>query len=71
MSFFDRLLHALFPKTRDSLYAHLQSFGINVQMAERGRAEEKIGSGSSNGLIDVLEGPIRWVDVREPPPPPI
>lgn len=37
--------------------------GIEAQMAERGRPEEKIGGKASAGLIDIRNGPIRWINV--------
>ena len=52
-------------KTLERFSAHLQSLGIDVQTAPRGRAEEKIYTGprSSLGIIDIADGPIRWVNV--------
>ena len=61
----------------DDICAELQALGIDAQMAERGRPEEKIGGednrnldefclrGISLGLIDIPEGPIRWVNIRD------
>ena len=53
---------------RDGLCTALQALGIQAQMAPRGRAEEKIyprdrRSLGSLGVIDIAEGPIRWVNV--------
>ena len=67
MSFLSRVRERFREKTRESFCAHLQSLGIDVHMAERGRAEEKIGNAGSLGLIDVAEGPIRWVNLHPPP----
>ena len=48
---------------RDDFCQALRVLGINAQMAERGRTEEKIGSDRSLGVIDLQEGPIRWVNM--------
>jgi len=64
MGFFGTLKEKLRDKTRDRLCAALCAMGIDARLAERGRVEEKIGGGSSLGVIDVPEGPIRWVNVR-------
>ena len=60
-------------KSRDEMAENLNSSGVKAEMADRGRAEEGIRSGStllrpfgqqSLGLIDILDGgPIRWVNV--------
>lgn len=67
MGFFDKVQETFRDKdtTRDDLCAGLQSMGIDAQMAERGRIEECIEYGSqySLGLIDIPEGPIRWINV--------
>ena len=68
MSFFSKVWQALRDTTRDEFCAHLQSLGIDAQMAPRGRAEERIfprdrRSLWSLGVIDIAEGPIRWVNV--------
>ncbi|GAG14225.1 unnamed protein product, partial [marine sediment metagenome] len=39
--------------------------GIDARMAERGQAMEGIGGIGSLGLIDISEGPIRWINVRK------
>jgi len=52
--------------TSDNIYAGLRSLGIDAQIAERGRAEENIECGENSkslGMIDIPEGPIRWVNV--------
>lgn len=53
--------------TRDELCTALKNLGLNAQMAARGRVEEKIyfGPRRSLGVIDIAEGPIRWVNVTE------
>jgi len=52
-------------KTRGKMYARLCALGIRAQLAERGRPEEKFaGAHGYLGLIDIAEGPIRWVNVR-------
>ncbi len=52
-------------KTRDELTLALHALGIDATMAERERPEEKIQNAWTNrsqGIIDVQEGPIRWVN---------
>lgn len=63
MSFFNKVRETFRDKTRDNICAGLQSLGIDAQMAERGRSEEKIGGKGSLGVIDIPEGTIRWVNV--------
>ena len=50
---------------RDELATALQALGIKAWMAERGRPEEKIYAEDrmSLGVIDIADGPIRWVNV--------
>jgi len=50
---------------RDDICFRLRLTGVEARMAGRGREEEKIGGGGSRGLIDIGEGPIRWVNVRK------
>lgn len=73
MGFFDRLEETYSTlketyrdKTRDDICDHLQSLGIDAQMVERSRAEEKIECGGYNkslGMIVISKGPIRWINV--------
>ena len=52
-------------KTRDELTLALNALSIHAAMAERGRPEEKIQNAWTNrsqGIIDVQEGSIRWVN---------
>ena len=45
---------------------NLNSLGIRAQLAERGRAEEKIENSwyqRSLGIIDISEGPVRWINI--------
>ena len=52
-------------KTRDELTLALHALGIDATMAERERPEEKIQNAWTNrsqGIIDVQEGSIRWVN---------
>ena len=70
MSFFSKVRETLRSKPgdkRDEFCVHLQSLGIDVQMTPRGRAEEKIYAGPrrSMGVIDIIGGPIRWVNVTQ------
>ena len=53
-------------KTRDDLTDTLNSLGIGAAMAERGRPEESIRKPwgkRSLGVIDLAEGPIKWINV--------
>ena len=53
-------------KTRDDLTHALNSLGIQAEMAERGRAEEKVHNAwhqRSLGIIDLPVGPVRWINV--------
>ncbi len=54
-------------KTRDNLAYALNLLGVRAELAERGRAEERIHSSwrRSLGVIDILEGPIRWINVTK------
>ena len=52
-------------KTRDELTLALNALSIKATLAERERPEEKIQNAWSNrsqGIIDVQEGPIRWIN---------
>jgi hypothetical protein len=53
-------------KTRDNLAQNLNSLGIRADLAERGRAEEKIENSwyqRSLGIIDMPEGLVRWINI--------
>jgi len=53
-------------KSRDELAQNLNSLGIRADLAERGRAEEKIENSwyqRSLGIIDVPEGLVRWINI--------
>ena len=53
-------------KSRDGLAYALNSVGVKAEMAERGRAEEKVEDSwyqRSLGVIDILEGSIRWINI--------
>ena len=53
-------------KTRDNLTSTLNSLGVRAGMADRGRDEENVGKGMftrSLGVVEVPEGPIRWINV--------
>ncbi len=54
---------ALRDKTRDNLAYALNLLGVRAELAERDRAEERIHSSwrRSLGIIDILEGPIKWI----------
>jgi hypothetical protein len=55
--------------TRDAFTRDLCAIGVKAVIAERGREEEKIRSGSkwlkqrSLGVIDVQEGAVKWINV--------
>ena len=65
MPFFSEVREAFRDKRRKELCADLQSLGIDAQMAPRGRVEENTYTDPilSLGVIDILDGPIRWVNV--------
>ena len=63
--FFFEVKETFRDSTRDDICAGLQRLGIDARLAERGRVEEKFGGKSSPGLIEIPEGPIRWVNVRK------
>ena len=51
---------------RNSICVGVSGLGVDGRLAQRGRLEEKAGPLSgcdSVGLIDVLQGPIRWLNV--------
>jgi hypothetical protein len=53
-------------KSRDRLAQNLNSLGIRADLAERGRAEEKIENSwyqRSLGIIDIPEGLVRWINI--------
>jgi len=53
-------------KSRDELARNLNSLGIRAELAERGRAEEKIEKSwyqRSLGVIDIPEGLVRWLNI--------
>ena len=73
MGLFDKVKERLRDHMRDNICASLRSLGIDAQMAERGTWQEKIRleGRTSLGVIDMREGPIRWVRVDKasgPPP---
>ena len=64
-------------KTRDNLANALNSLGVQAEMAERGREEEKVNNAWWNrslGIIDLSDGPISFINVikkdqsKESPP---
>lgn len=52
-------------KTRDQLADALNALGVGAEVAERGRGEERVGASwaQSLGVIDIAEGPVRWINV--------
>jgi hypothetical protein len=63
MGFFDKIREKYRDRTRDNVCAGLRELGIDAQMAPRGRTEERLGKGNSLGVIDIANGPIRWVNI--------
>ena len=62
---FDEIRERFRDHGRDKMCAHLRAIGIQAQMSERGRPEEKITHwGKSLGIIDIQDTLIRWVDIR-------
>ena len=62
----ERLRERWRDKTRDNLTSTLNSLGVQAGMTERGRAEEEVRKGfftRSLGVVDIPEGPIRWINV--------
>ena len=56
---------ALRDKAREKIYSGLCAIGIPARLAEKGRPEEAFGKGQgkSLGLIDIEEGPVRWINI--------
>ena len=53
-------------KSRDQLADALNASGVGAEMAERGRHEEAFKrQGSSLGLINITQGPVKWINVVE------
>lgn len=53
-------------KTRDNITKALNSLSLRAEMAERGRPEEDVckrWGTRSLGVVDVAEGPFRWVNI--------
>jgi len=65
MGLFGKIRETFRDPTRNNICADLQTLGIDAQLAERGRDEEGIDCDAFNsvGVIDIREGPIRWVNV--------
>jgi hypothetical protein len=64
------ILGSLRDKTRYRLCTHLRTLGLNVQVSERGLPEEGISGGligTSIGLLEVQDSPIRWINMLEHP----
>ena len=58
-------------KTRDNLAHALNSLGVQAEIADRGRVEEKVHNAWWNrslGVIDLPEGPVRWINVIKKDP---
>jgi hypothetical protein len=74
MNLFGKILAMIIGKPRDRkrhrLCTHLRTIDLNVQVPERGLPEEGISGGlmgTSIGLIEVQESPIRWINMLEHP----
>ena len=67
MFLFGKLKERFRDHARDDLCADLRALGIQAQMSERGRPEEKITRwrGKSFGIIDMQDALICWVDVKK------
>lgn len=69
MRFIGKIREAFRVKMRDEFCAGLQQqLGINASLAPRGRREEQVKRANrarSLGLVDIPDGPIRWVNVQE------
>ena len=53
-------------ESREALTHNLNFLRIDARMAERGRAEERIQKPLgrlSLGIIDILEGAVRWINI--------
>ena len=53
-------------KARDNLTVSLNVIGVQAAISGRGRSEEKIENSwyqRSLGIIDIAEGPVRWINV--------
>ena len=53
-------------KSRNELAYALNSLGIEIEMAKRGRVEEEMRSARGSGFlgtINIPDGPIRWINV--------
>ena len=62
----ENMVERLRDKTRDELAYNLNSLGVKAEMAERGRAEDKIDNSwyqRSLGIIDIPEGLVRWINI--------
>jgi len=73
MGFFQGLGEKLRDKTRDKLCADLCTMGLNAQLVEGKRPEERAGApwgggGSSLGLIEIKGEPIRWANILNTAP---
>ena len=58
-------------KTRDDLANALNLIGVKAEMADRERTEEKVENSwyqRSLGVIDITEGPIRWINILKKDP---
>lgn len=62
MGVFQAIKDRLRDKARDRLCHHLSSIGMDARLLERGRPEERTGE-ESLGLIEILNSPIRWINV--------
>ena len=50
--------------SRDELTDAFNAWGVGATLAERGRHEEALKRrGDSRGLIDITQGPVKWINV--------
>ncbi len=60
------MIEMLRDKSRDELAQNLNSLGVEAELAERGRAEEKVENSwtqRSLGVIDIRDGLVKWINV--------
>ena len=66
MPLFQKLRERFRDHARDDLCAGLRRLGMNAKLAQRGRPEERIALHADHlslGIIDISQGPIRWINV--------
>jgi len=67
MGVLDRAKDAFRETTREKIFVALKRIRVPAELAESGHPEENLKCGfgvHSLGIIDIDEGPVRWVNVR-------